>query len=374
MSRLSLTSVTKEQPQSYSKTTSLFGGSITLTIKTKTMFIKKLLLSAAIILGVVAAGFAQESTKETFGNFSVTLYSDGTTAMSTEPETSLDGSVSGVYFTAYVKEDGTILFSLYDSKATKDYSGYKFTVASILNGDKSTILTKSDLPGFGTGFIDITSLITIYEPAQFIASEYIHVKVGRVVFKFSLDGFGDAVAAADENQKKEADNPFAGTDDNPFGTTANIQTSQDWVEWYMIESLNPFDVRGYIEIFLNDATDAGIDVSHVRKGDIEVEFKSVREDGHMSANTIAYTDSLGDDDRVHIVVNPAAWKAASPAKRLAIIYHELGHDILNFEHNSEEGPLMSIYARSDYSFEDLYELKTQMFNDYKNGVEYSIKD
>ena len=173
------------------------------------------------------------------------------------------------------------------------------------------------------------------------------------------------------NYYKNKDNPFApgytpAADDNPFGG-GSISTSEEWVTLNGLELINPFDLDVYLKVFVQDAKDNGIDLSHIYDGEINLEFKV---DTRVGETTIAYTDALGDDDTVHIVVNPNHWYKASPAKRLAIMYHELGHDILNFKHNSDEGPLMSVYAREDYTFEELFELKNEMFEDYKNGVVY----
>ena len=115
-------------------------------------------------------------------------------------------------------------------------------------------------------------------------------------------------------------------------------------------------------------------MSYVFDGSVELVFDSQHPHILQNPDVIAFTTTLGKDDKVYVVVNPNAWMAASPAKRLAIMYHELGHDILNFEHASDKGPLMSVYAREDYSFEDLFLLKNEMFTDYKNGVTYSYEN
>ena len=84
----------------------------------------------------------------------------------------------------------------------------------------------------------------------------------------------------------------------------------------------------------------------------------------MKEGVIAYTDTLGEDDRVHVVVNPDVWVRMENVDRLAVIYHELGHDILNLEHISEHGPLMSVYAPKKFTLESFFRLKHEMILDF----------
>ena len=51
----------------------------------------------------------------------------------------------------------------------------------------------------------------------------------------------------------------------------------------------------------------------------------------LDKETIAIALRKDDDSKVTVVVDPENWYAANQAKRWYIIYHELGHDILNLE-------------------------------------------
>ena len=262
------------------------------------------------------------------------------------------------------------MFSLRDGKDESSYSGQTFTVSVILDGDKSTYQTGKG-KGFGTASIDINDVIYKYDAVDIKSAKFVYFKVGEWVFKIDFDGFDEAVVKALTFVEEEED-PFGGVSSDPFDTPKkNITNSVEWTEAYDLTSLNPFELSAYLDVFVKDAAAFGIDLSYVYDGSVSFEFKN---DPVAGPETIAYTDSLGKDDKVHVVVNPYWWNQASPAKRLAIMYHELGHDILNFDHDSDEGPLMSVYAQSDYTYEDLFALRAQMFTDYLNGVEYGIED
>ena len=79
---------------------------------------------------------------------------------------------------------------------------------------------------------------------------------------------------------------------------------------------------------------------------------------------IAAAYASGNDDQVYIKVDPENWQKASQAKRWYIIYHELGHDILNLDHG-ECGPMMNSVAKANYSWKELERDKNTMFEAYK---------
>ena len=333
-------------------------------------FIKKLLLATVIILGTVTAGFAQEV--EGAGDYKAGVHDEDRSMgwVYTTNVTAIKGAVQPEDMTIYYYGDRkAVRFFLFYPKGAGFNSNQ--TVELILNGDKSTYASGDGVLSRAGNLIIQNAINNLGIQSLYSEGESLYVKIGGNITKISLNGLTDALNRVIEVvDGRMTDNPFGGDNGNPFGGGENtINNSQEWVDYYGIESLNPFNLESYLEVFLSDAEDNGIDVSHVRNGEISFEFKI---DPRVGPETIAYTDTLGDDNRVHVVVNPTRWNQASQAKRLAILYHELGHDILNFEHNSEEGPLMSVYARADYSYEDLFELKNEMFNDFKNGVVYKI--
>ena len=324
-------------------------------------FIKKLLLSAALILGITAAGFAQTQTPiSEHGNYRVFIGSGGEDIYMTASDPAVSVSFALVKGLHEDIEKGKFIFYVHNSDLKGDYKVY-FT----LDGGKTFV---SEVVTFDGGLGYITSLIKKTKVEDFLNAGQLGFAVAGNVYFIDNTGVVEAVVAFDGYK----DNPF-GTpaDDNPFG---NIITSEDWVSLNGLETINPFDLGVYLKIFVQDAADNGIDVSYVFDGSVELVFDSQHPHILDNPDVIAFTTTLGNDDKVYVVVNPDAWVAASPAKRLAIMYHELGHDILNFEHASDKGPLMSVYAASEYTFEELFVLKNQMFSDYKNGVTYSYEN
>ena len=80
----------------------------------------------------------------------------------------------------------------------------------------------------------------------------------------------------------------------------------------------------------------------------------------LEQGTIAFAKGMNDDSKVEIYVNPNKWKSYSPAKRLFIIYHELGHDIFNFEHG-EGGKMMFNYSDEIISWTEFTDQRKSFF-------------
>ena len=58
------------------------------------------------------------------------------------------------------------------------------------------------------------------------------------------------------------------------------------------------------------------------------------------------------------------WSKASNPKRWYILYHELGHDVLNLKHG-QGGKMMFNFTEEDYTWYDLLKDKDYMFNSMK---------
>ena len=88
----------------------------------------------------------------------------------------------------------------------------------------------------------------------------------------------------------------------------------------------------------------------------------------LEQGTIAFAKGMNDDSKVDIYVNPIKWKSYSPAKRLFIIYHELGHDIFNFEHG-EGGKMMFNYSDEVISWTEFIDQRKSFFeNIFFKGI------
>ncbi|MDB2495459.1 hypothetical protein N9X07_04660, partial [Flavobacteriaceae bacterium] len=76
---------------------------------------------------------------------------------------------------------------------------------------------------------------------------------------------------------------------------------------------------------------------------------------------IALSYGMNNDSKIIIKVDPKKWAEASLEKKWYILYHELGHDILNLEHG-EGGKMMFNFADKEYSWDDFIEDKKYMLS------------
>ncbi|TMU56854.1 InlB B-repeat-containing protein [Flagellimonas algicola] len=93
--------------------------------------------------------------------------------------------------------------------------------------------------------------------------------------------------------------------------------------------IDPLVPETYVTAFIKDAERHGLDLSFVDLDKVLVEF---RDEGFAGLSHL----SCIDDDRVHISYYTPFWNSASyfdiQNERLTVMYHELGHDILNSGH------------------------------------------
>lgn len=120
-----------------------------------------------------------------------------------------------------------------------------------------------------------------------------------------------------------------------------------------IRNINQYDIKSFINVFINDCKNNKIKIQ--KDMIIKANFEP------LEGNIIALAYGLGDDSKVIIKVDPLKWKESSIEKKWYIIYHELGHDILNLNHG-EAGKMMFNFADKEYSWKDFLEDKEYMFN------------
>jgi hypothetical protein len=127
-----------------------------------------------------------------------------------------------------------------------------------------------------------------------------------------------------------------------------------------LANVNPFNLDKYIDKFILDAkTNHNIDLSYVSKKDRLILFRE------LEGDRIASAYKMNDDENVLVLVDPENWYEANQPKRWYIIYHELGHDILNLDHG-ECGPMMNERASDNYSWNRLEKDKSTMFEMFKS--------
>ena len=93
--------------------------------------------------------------------------------------------------------------------------------------------------------------------------------------------------------------------------------------------IDPLDPKSYVVAFIKDAERHGVDLSFVDLDEVSITF---RDSGYAGLSHL----SCIDDNRVDISYLQAFWNSASyydiVNERLTVMYHELGHDILNSNH------------------------------------------
>ena len=89
----------------------------------------------------------------------------------------------------------------------------------------------------------------------------------------------------------------------------------------------------------------------------------------LDGNALALSYGFNDDKNIIIKVDPEKWAKASSAKRWYTLYHELGHDVLNFEHG-QGGKMMFNFADRDYNWKTFEKDRNYMF---KKAIENAKK-
>ena len=217
------------------------------------------------------------------------------------------------------------------------------SIEYIFDDDKSTYF-KVDLNNVNSiNTLDHELIIKIKKHSNVVAKYTYSKKKNKPLFKeYSLKG---SLKAFNEFTKK---------------TEITKKNKNSYEVFNGLANVNPFNLDKYIDKFILDAkTNHNIDLSYVNKKDKLILFKE------LDRKKIAIAYKMNDDDSVLVLVDPENWYKANQPKRWYIIYHELGHDILNLEHG-ECGPLMNETTSGNYSWDRLEKDKNIMFEKYKS--------
>lgn len=126
-----------------------------------------------------------------------------------------------------------------------------------------------------------------------------------------------------------------------------------------MREINEYDLTAMINFFIDDyERNVNQKSFSINRDNIDAKFISLEE------NQLAVALGYDDDDNIVIRVDPVKWSKASQEKRWYILYHELGHDILNLDHG-EGGKMMFNFVDRDYSWDEFFEDRKYMF-DYMN--------
>ena len=122
-----------------------------------------------------------------------------------------------------------------------------------------------------------------------------------------------------------------------------------------IRDVNIYDLESMVKVFLEDCLKNNINPPSINT--LKATFEPLEE------GVIAYAFGRNNDNVIIIKVDPTRWANASIEKKWYILYHELGHDILNFTHGSG-GKMMYNFADRDYTWDEFFKDKDYMFNAY----------
>lgn len=120
-----------------------------------------------------------------------------------------------------------------------------------------------------------------------------------------------------------------------------------------LRKINEYDLEAMVEYFLNDCKKNNINVPDIKT--LDATF--VPQEGDVLA--LAY--GFQDDNVIKIQIDPEKWAKSSSQKRWYVLYHELGHDVLNLEHG-QGGKMMFNFVDRNYTWDEFFNDKQYMFN------------
>lgn len=123
---------------------------------------------------------------------------------------------------------------------------------------------------------------------------------------------------------------------------------------YDLKKVDTYDLHKMIDIFLLDCKLNGFNFT---SNTIDAKFEQ------LEGNIIGLSYAKDDDKLIKIRVDPRAWSESSKPKRWYLLYHELGHDVLNLEHGNG-GKMMFNFADRGYSWNEFWEDKNYMLKNY----------
>lgn len=116
--------------------------------------------------------------------------------------------------------------------------------------------------------------------------------------------------------------------------------------------INTYDLKSMVKLFLDDCKLNGISISN--KINISSTFEV------LESRTLGVSLGRNNPDII-IKIDPESWSKSSIIKRWYLIYHELGHDVLNLKHG-EGGKMMFTFSDREYKWKEFFDDKKYMFN------------
>ena len=118
-----------------------------------------------------------------------------------------------------------------------------------------------------------------------------------------------------------------------------------------IRDVNTYDLKSMVKFFLEDCKLNGIPIPK------EINISSTFE--VLDSKTLGVSLGRNIPDII-LKIDPKSWSKSSITKRWYLIYHELGHDVLNLKHG-EGGKMMFTFSDREYKWKEFFDDKKYMF-------------
>ncbi len=142
-----------------------------------------------------------------------------------------------------------------------------------------------------------------------------------------------------------------------FGSSrlVTIKPKNYFVGRVNLKDVNQFDLKSMVETFLFDLENRGINVNPNQI--INATFEN------LEGDVFGQSFAMNNDSEITIKIDPEKWSDASPPKRWYLLYHELGHDVLNLSHGNG-GKMMFPFIDKGYSWDEFWQDKEYMLNTF----------
>jgi len=122
-----------------------------------------------------------------------------------------------------------------------------------------------------------------------------------------------------------------------------------------LTKVNVYDLNLMVDVFLMDCKNNSIPITN---GKVVVAFET------LPGELLGLSYGINNDAKIELKIDPAKWENASAAKKWYLLYHELGHDVLNLNHGSG-GKMMFNFADRGYTWSEFWSDREYMFEAYK---------
>lgn len=130
-----------------------------------------------------------------------------------------------------------------------------------------------------------------------------------------------------------------------------LKGPNEYVKWYLQQKKNwkiDDKVRGYFNEFVETAESYGHDVSHLDDSMILIKFMDKRpsnatnkkdyagQGATIKTTGVANAKGRGNDKVVAIYIYKDEWAKLTPKQQKWVVFHELGHDVMNLGHDKKK--------------------------------------